>query len=76
MVKDAPDLSLEILDHILMAHAQDLAGQGRVPVRHQLEVGPVVTRDVLDAVGELLALREQLLEDAETTAHRLAGGRR
>jgi len=29
---------------------------------HELEVSAVVTRDVLDAVGELLPFGEQLLE--------------
>ena len=39
---------------------------------HQLEIGAVVACDVVDAVGELLALREQLLEIAEAAGHRLA----
>ncbi len=57
-----------------MLDAQDAAGQGVVPMAHQFQVGAVVARDVVDAVGEFLALGEQLLEVAETAGHRLTPG--
>ena len=48
------------------------AGKYRVPVAHQLEVRAVVARDVFQAVGEHLALGEQLLEVAEAAGHGVA----
>jgi len=39
---------------------------------HQLQIGPVVPRDILDAVSELLSGGEQLLEVAEAAGHRFA----
>jgi hypothetical protein len=39
---------------------------------HHLQVTGVVARNVLDAIGELLAGGEQLLEVAETARHRIA----
>src|SRR5580658_11015272 len=73
VLEDASHAAFQVLDHILVMHAQDAPGrQHTVPVAHELEVGAVVARDVVDAIGELLALREQLLEIAEAAGHRLA----
>ena len=38
---------------------------------HQLQISPVVTRDIVDAVGELLSIGKQLFQIAETARHRL-----
>src|SRR6202522_2933040 len=54
--KNAPPAALEIVDYVLVMHAQHPSGQYTVPVAHQLEIGSIVTRDVFDAVGELLAI--------------------
>ena len=71
-VEHAPHAALQVLDHVLVLHAQHPPGQRRIPVAHELEIGAVVAGDVLDAVGELLAVGEQLLEVAEAAGHRLA----
>src|SRR5437016_1806764 len=71
-LEDAPHVAFQVLDHILVLHTQYAARQHRIPVRHQLDVAAIVTRDVLEAVGELLAGGEQLLEVAEATRHGLA----
>src|SRR4029077_4165531 len=71
-IEHAPHAALKIIDDVLVEDAQDAPRQHAIPMAHQLKVGAVVTRDVLDAVGEFLAVREQLLEIAETTGHRLA----
>ena len=63
---------LDILDHILMMNAKDLSGKNIIPMPHELQIGSIVARDILEAVGELLPLREQLLEIAEAARHRLA----
>src|SRR5579872_7490237 len=47
-------------------------GKHRVPVSHQLKIGPVVAGDILDATGELLPTGKQLLQVAETARHRFA----
>src|ERR1700686_1715295 len=65
-IKNAPHVALQIIDDILMIDAKHPSGQYFIPMSHQLEVGSVVTRDILDAVGELLALGEQLFQIAET----------
>jgi hypothetical protein len=43
-----------------------------VAVSHQLEIRPVVARDVLDVVGELLPTGKQLFQVAEAARHGLA----
>jgi len=48
-VQDAAHAALQILDDILVLHAQDAAWQGCVPMTHQIQVGAVVARDILDA---------------------------
>src|SRR5258705_2176018 len=73
-VENAPHVSFEIRHDVLVLHPEDLARQHRIPVRHELDVLTVVARDVLDAVGEFLAVREQLLEIAEAARHRFAPG--
>src|SRR6516165_3076462 len=65
---------LEILHHVLVIHPQHAPGKDLVPMAHELEVGAVVAGDLLDAVGEFLAVGEQLLEVAEAAGHRLAPG--
>ena len=65
--ENAPHAALQILHHILVLHAQDAPrGQRLVPVPHQLKICAVVTRDVLDAVGEFLPLGKKLFQIAET----------
>ncbi len=39
---------------------------------HQVDIGPVVTGNIVYAVGEFLALGEKLFQVAEATGHRLA----
>src|SRR6266478_5448468 len=72
VVEDPADAALQIPDHVLVVHAQDPPGQDFLPVRHDLEVGSVVSGDVVDAVAELLATVKELLEVAEAAGHRLA----
>src|ERR1700685_2596511 len=64
-VENASHAVVEISDHILMMNAQDAPGEHAIPMAHQLEIGPIVTRDVLDAVGELLPTGKELLQVAE-----------
>src|SRR5262249_49925348 len=70
--QNAPHVALEVLDHVLVPDSQDPPGQHCVPMSHELEIGPVIAGDILDAVGELLAVGEQLPQVAETTCHRIA----
>src|ERR1700744_3540778 len=51
---------------------KDAAGKYRVPVAHEVQVAAVVARDVLDAVGEVLATGEELFQVAEAAGHGLA----
>jgi len=48
--------ALQVLDHVLVLHPQDLARQHFVPVLHQLDIGSVIAADVFQAVGEFLAV--------------------
>src|SRR3569833_292626 len=73
VAEDSPHAALEILAHLLMQHSQNASRrQHGVPVRHELEVGTVVARHVVDAVSEFLASRIELLEVTEAAGHRLA----
>src|SRR5215469_2119936 len=53
-------------------NAQYPPGKHVIPMTHELEVGAVVPRDVLESIGECLALRKELLEVAEAAGHGLA----
>src|SRR5262245_52881659 len=46
----------------------------RVEVRHELDIVAIVPADLLEAVGEMLAAREMLLEAGKTAAERVAAG--
>jgi len=69
-IKHAPHVTLQIIDDILMMYAKNPSRQHTVPMPHQLQIGSVVARDILDAVRELLALRKKLLQITETARHR------
>ncbi len=73
-VQDAPHLGFQVVDHVLVHHAQDEAGDHPVPVVHQPYIGPVVAPHFLQAVSELLTLAEQLFEATETAGHGVAPG--
>src|SRR5256885_8554430 len=73
-VQNPSNLMLEVVDQLLVLHAQDSARQDRVPVGHDLDVGAVVAPEVLEAVSELLPRRKQLFEVAEAAGERLAAG--
>src|SRR5262249_11240505 len=70
--QNTPHAALEVLDDILVPDSQDSPGQHCVPVSHELEIGPVIPGDILDAVGELLALGEQLPQVANAARHGIA----
>src|SRR5580704_1775985 len=53
-VENAPHIAVEIIDEVLMMDAKHPSWQNPVPVAHQFQIGAVVTRDILDAVGEFL----------------------
>ena len=72
IVEDAPHLPFQIVDHVFMLHPQHPPGQDLVPMAHQVQIGAIVTANILKAVGELLALGEKLLEVGEAARHRLA----
>ena len=73
-VEQAAHLAFEIVHHVFVLNAQHEAGQHVVPVVHQLHVLPVVVADFAQAVGELLAFAEQLLEAAEAARQRMSAG--
>ena len=72
MVENTADFAFEIGHDILMLNAQDLAGQHRVPMVHQVDIAAIIVPDILQAVAELLAFGEELLEAGKTAGHRLA----
>jgi hypothetical protein len=41
-------------------------------VPHELNIAPIVTADVIEAVGKLLTASEKLLEITKAAGHRLA----
>ena len=71
-IENPAHVPLEIVHHILVVDSQHAPRQRRVPVLHQLEVGPVIARDVIDAVGKFLAARIELLEVPKAAGHRLS----
>src|SRR6202140_999170 len=66
-VEDSPHVAVQVIDDVFMLHSEYPARQHLVPVSHQLEIRPVVARDALDAIGEFLAARVELLQVAEAT---------
>src|ERR1700722_5928349 len=69
-IEEPAHVGFEILDHILVIDTEHFPRQRLVPVLHQVEIRPVVPRDVRDAIGELLSVGKQLLEIAEAAGHR------
>src|SRR6516225_6170257 len=67
--QEAAHTSLRVLHDIFMPDSKDPPWKNGVPMSHQVKIGPVVTSDVVDAVGELLPPGKQLLEVAEAAAH-------
>ncbi len=55
VVQDPPHAAFEVVDDVLVLHAQDATGQHRVPMIHQAYVQRVIAPDVFEAVGELLS---------------------
>ena len=66
------DVTLEVLNHVLMLHAQDLPGEYGVPVLHEFNIAPIIAAYVVKTVRKLLTAGEKLLEITEATSHRLA----
>ena len=56
-----------------MLNAQDSPfRENTVPMRHQIDIAAIVVSNIIEAVGELLTFREELLEARPTTIHRVA----
>src|SRR5260370_41940604 len=45
--KDAPDATFEVVDHVLVMHPQNPAGQHVIPIPHQLQIGTIVACDIV-----------------------------
>src|SRR5260370_5648844 len=71
-IENPSHIALQVVDHILVQDAQNLSREREIPMFHQLQIGPVVPRDIFDAVSELLPGGEQLVEVAEAAGHPLA----
>src|SRR5215469_4860272 len=74
ILEQAAYLPLGVLDHGLVQHAVHAPRQHRVEMRHEADVVAVVAAEILEVVGEALAVRELLLEARETAAERVAAG--
>src|SRR5215470_9558136 len=72
MRKDVAHAGAEVLDQVLVADPKHPSRQDPIPVTHQLQIRPVIPRDLLGSVAELLSFREKLLEVADAAGHRLA----
>src|SRR5262249_35267997 len=55
----------------LVPHSQHSSGKHRVPMSHQLEIGPVIASNIADAVAELLPAGVELLQVTEAAGHGL-----
>ena len=71
VVQQPPHFGLGIVDQGFVGDAVDAPGQCPVEVRHQPDVVAVVTADVVEAVTEVLAARELLLEQREAAGQRV-----
>src|ERR1700674_3271060 len=71
-IQHAAYIDLQVVDDILMPDPQYPTGQHLIPVPHQIEIRSVVPSDIVDAVGELLTIGEQLFQISEAASHRLA----
>ena len=68
-IEHPPHLSLKVSHHILMLHAQHIAGDDVVPVVHQPHIVEVVLGNIFLVVAEHLSFCEQLLEAREAAGH-------
>jgi hypothetical protein len=74
VIKNASYAAFQILDDILMLYPKHPPGEDSVLVLHEVQVGPVIKSNIVDAVGELLSIGKQLLEIAEAARHWRARG--
>jgi hypothetical protein len=74
IIKNTTNLTLEILDDILMLNVQDTPREFSLPVSHHIDIGTVIPTNLVKPVGKLLPLSKQLLETTKTAGHRMAAG--
>jgi hypothetical protein len=74
ITKDTTNLTLEILDDILMLNAQNTPREHLLPMGHHVDIGTVIPTNLVKPVGKLLPLSKQLLEATKTAGHRMAAG--
>jgi hypothetical protein len=60
--EDAAHIRFEILYNVFVKDSQYSPRKHRVPVTHQLEIAPIVTANVINAIGEFLSASKQLLQ--------------
>jgi len=60
--QEPADLRFRILDHPLIKHPVNAAGQDGIEMGHELHIVAVIAADVLQPIGEVLAPRKMLFE--------------
>ncbi|MGC2460837.1 MAG: hypothetical protein WA446_07690 [Steroidobacteraceae bacterium] len=73
-IENAPHIALEVVNDVLAAEPDNPPREHAIEVLHQLEISPVIARDVLNAAASLPPVGEQLLQITEAARHRLAPG--
>src|ERR1700729_181669 len=53
-IEEPADIGVEILDDIFVVYLENASRQHGFPMIHQRKVGPIIARDVLEAVSKLL----------------------
>ena len=73
IIENPPNLAFQVFQDIRVLNAQDSPfRENTVPMRHQIDIAAIVVSNIIEAVGELLTFREELLEARPTTIHRVA----
>src|ERR1700690_1836129 len=57
-LEDPPNAAFEVIENVLVLYTQHLSREYAIPMLHEIDVGSVIARDILEAVGELLAGRK------------------
>ncbi len=76
VIEEPANLRLGILDHRLIEYAMHATRQHRIDMRHQLHVVAIVSAEIAEIVGEVLAAGKVLLESPRSSSRADDAGRR
>ena len=73
-IKQRPDIVFKIVYHVLIVNGINIIGKNRLPMAHQTMIVAVISSQILQVIGEVLALCPELFETTKAIVHWIAQG--